>query len=167
MKEWYAVHTQPSNEATAAFNLMRQGFQIYLPQYVRARRHARRLEKVKRPLFPRYMFVKFDVMGQPWRNINSTFGVSRLVCCGEKPLAVPGVIIDEIKTREDNRGLVSLGRLIKYKAGDSVKVIEGALSELTGIFESARDDDRVSVLLELLGREVVVALPMDSIEALT
>ena len=166
MKKWYLVQTQPSNETSAAFNLVRQGYQIYLPQYVRARRHARRLDKVKRPLFPSYMFVKIDVMLQPWRRINSTIGVSRLVCFGEKPIAVPLEIIDAIKTREDHRGLVSLGHLIKYKTGDSVKVIEGALSELTGIFETARDDERVSVLLKLLGREVSVTLPMASIEAL-
>ena len=76
---WYVVQTQVNAEAKAARNLMRQGFEIYLPRYLKRRSHARKIEKVAAPLFPRYLFVCVDMEKQRWRSIQSTFGVSRLV----------------------------------------------------------------------------------------
>ena len=75
---WYVVQTQPHAESKAARHLCRQGFQIYLPRYLKRRRHARRTETVPAPLFPRYMFVAVDIAVQRWRSIQSTIGVSRL-----------------------------------------------------------------------------------------
>jgi len=60
-RRWYVVHTQPNGEGRADLNLCRQGFATYLPRYARRRRHARRQEVVKRPLFPRYLFVGLDL----------------------------------------------------------------------------------------------------------
>ena len=61
------------------------GFETYLPRYEKRRRHARRVETVAAPLFPRYLFVAIDLASQRWRSIHSTIGVSRLVCNGEDP----------------------------------------------------------------------------------
>ena len=41
---WYVVQTQVNGEARAAQNLMRQGFEIYLPRYLKRRRHARKID---------------------------------------------------------------------------------------------------------------------------
>jgi len=81
---WYVVQTQPHSERKASFHLVRQGFQTYLPQYLKRRRHARRTETVPAPLFPRYLFVLFDIATQSWRPIRSTIGVNHLVCQGEQ-----------------------------------------------------------------------------------
>lgn len=66
---WYVVQTQVNGEARAAQNLMRQGFEIYLPRYLKRRRHARKIDLTAKPLFPRYMFVAVDVATQRWRSI--------------------------------------------------------------------------------------------------
>ena len=50
---WYAVYTQPHAETKAAWHLNRQGFEIYVPRYLKRRRHARKIETVAVPLFPR------------------------------------------------------------------------------------------------------------------
>jgi transcriptional antiterminator RfaH len=81
---WYVVHTHPRAEAKALLNLDRQGFSCYLPRYLKRRRHARRLETVAAPLFPRYLFVALDLACQRWWSIRSTFGVADLVFNGEK-----------------------------------------------------------------------------------
>ena len=73
---WYVVHTQVLGEDRADLNLRRQGFETYLPRYLRTRRHARRVETVARPLFPRYLFVAMDVARDRWRAVQSTFGVA-------------------------------------------------------------------------------------------
>lgn len=155
-QHWYVVHTQPNGEARADLNLRRQGFATYLPRYARRRSHARRREVVKRPLFPRYLFVGLDLARDRWRAIHSTFGVNRLVLAGEEPLPVPPGVIDEIRAREDGEGLVTLGLPAGVGPGSRIRLVDGIFADAKGVLERIADDRRVAVLLELLGREVRV-----------
>src|SRR5438105_14046990 len=86
---WYVVQTQVNGEAKAAQNLLRQGYEVYLPRYLKRRRHARKTDFTAKPLFPRYMFVAIDMATQRWRSVQSTFGVSRLVTNGYDPAMLP------------------------------------------------------------------------------
>lgn len=61
MIAWYVAYTRFRGEYQAAAHLSRQGFQVYLPKYTKIRRHARRIERVASPLFPRYLFVAMDI----------------------------------------------------------------------------------------------------------
>ena len=89
MERWYVAETHPQSEAKALAHLARQGYAAYLPRYLKSRRHARRTDTVKAPLFPGYLFVFMDVAKTRWRAIRSTIGIRHLICEGEKPLAVP------------------------------------------------------------------------------
>ena len=100
--------TQPRAESKARVHLGRQGFETYLPRYFKKRRHARRVETVQAPLFPSYLFVAIDREKHRWRSINSTVGVSHLVCNGEEPAPVPDYVIDALRDREDETGLIRL-----------------------------------------------------------
>jgi transcriptional antiterminator RfaH len=162
---WYVVQTQPHAEAKAAAHLCRQDFQIYLPRYLRRRRHARRIETVPSPLFPRYMFVAVDMAVQRWRSIHSTIGVTRLVCNGDAPAAVADGVIEGLQRREDERGFVRLERRPPFAEGDKIRVVEGVFSACLGLFESTTDGERVSILLDLLGRKVRVVLDSDLVAA--
>src|SRR5215831_10830985 len=86
---WYLAHTRPNNERKAEFHLNAQGFVTFLPQIEKTIRHARRLATVRRPLFPRYLFVRFDVTQDRWLSVNGTIGVGRLVMQDGRPVAVP------------------------------------------------------------------------------
>src|SRR5258708_11637802 len=88
---WYVAQTHPHAEVKASLHLRRQGFEIYLPRYLRSRRHARRVETVAAPLFPGYLFVAIDMATQRWLSIQSTIGVARLVRDGARPAAVPAL----------------------------------------------------------------------------
>src|SRR6266571_1775722 len=105
---WYVVQTQVNAETKAACNLVRQGFEIYLPRYLKRRSHARKIEKIAAPLFPRYLFVRIDMQTQRWRSIQSTFGVSRLVCNGSDPVPVAPQVFSSLKVREDESGYIKL-----------------------------------------------------------
>jgi transcriptional antiterminator RfaH len=161
MERWYVAATQPRAEAKALWHLQRQGFTAYLPQYRRLRRHARRTDEVRRPLFPGYLFVRMDVARAAWRAICSTVGVSRLVCNGDMPAAVPEDVIDDIRTREDANGLVVMTPA--FRPGDAVRIVAGALADRIGLFQCASDGDRVLLLLEMLGRPVAVRVPMEAV----
>lgn len=164
-KRWYVVHTQPHAEAKAAANLCRQGFDAYLPRYLKRRRHARRVETVATPLFPRYLFAAIDVTTQAWRAVHSTIGVVHLICAGERPTAVGDGIIAELKRREDERGFVQLERTPQFELGEKVRVLDGVFSACLGLFDGMTDGERVAVLLDLLGRKVRVVLDADFVTA--
>ncbi|MEK9966651.1 MAG: transcriptional activator RfaH [Rhodospirillaceae bacterium] len=159
MDRWYVVHTRPNGEQTALANLLRQGFHAYLPQHLRRRRHARKLTQVRRPLFPRYLFVRINIERERWRAIHSTIGVSHLVGSGETPLPVPEGIVEEISSREDDNGLIDLDRERTYQPGDRLQILSGALMDKIGLFAAMDDADRVVLLLDLLGRQVRVKMP--------
>ena len=163
-RSWYIVRTHARAEAKAALNLERQGFPIYLPRYLKRRRHARRVEIVAAPLFPRYLFVAIDIASQRWRSIQSTFGVAQLVCNGDDPSAVSAAIVDELRQREDAKGFVQLTRR-GFAKGEKVRVVEGVFSACLGLFEGMTDNERVTVLLDLLGRKVRVMMDLDAVAA--
>jgi transcriptional antiterminator RfaH len=162
---WYVVQTQVNGEVKAAQNLLRQGFEIYLPRYLKRRRHARKIDFVAKPLFPRYLFVAIDVAAQRWRSIRSTQGVSRLVCNGEEPATVPNGLLSALKAREDDCGFVRMEAKPAFALGDKVRVLAGAFMDSAGLFDGMEDHDRVAILLDMLGRKIRVHLDADMVAA--
>lgn len=165
LSNWYVVQTHPNAEAKAASHLERQGFSVYLPRYLKRRRHARKIQTVQAALFPRYLFVNIDLQSQRWRSIQSTIGVSRLVTNGEIPAPVPAPVISGLRDREDERGFIAMAQGPSFVPGDKVRVSGGAFAEALGLFEGASDRDRVAILLDLLGRKVRVMLGVDMVVA--
>jgi transcriptional antiterminator RfaH len=164
-RRWYVAQTHVHAESKAAFHLGRQGFEVYLPRYAKRRRHARRVDTVAAPLFPRYLFVSVDMATQRWHSIRSTIGITRLVANGDVPAFVPPAIIEGLKRREDANGFVQLEHRPRFASGDKIRVLEGAFCDALGLFEGITGQERAAILLDLLGRKVRVVLGMDVIEA--
>jgi transcriptional antiterminator RfaH len=162
---WYVVQTQAHAEGKAVAHLARQGFTAYLPRYLKRRRHARRIETVAAPLFPRYLFVTVDMVCQRWRAIHSTVGVARLVCNSDDPVPVTDDVIATLKAREDGQGFVTLRQRPRFAVGEKVRVLDGVFAECLGLFDGMKDSDRVAVLLDLLGRKVRLVLDEFSVTA--
>ncbi len=151
---WHAVQTKPGQENKAAFNLRRQGYGVYLPKYTCLRRHARKTERVERPIFSGYLFVAVDAGRQGWHCINSTLGVARLVAAADKPVAVPHAVIQALRDREGEDGCVRLEPQRHLKSGDKVRVTEGAFESFLGLYEGLTASERAIVLIDFLGRKV-------------
>jgi transcriptional antiterminator RfaH len=164
LASWFVVRTQVRAEEKAAHHLANQGFLPYLPRYRRRVRHARRSEMVLRPLFPGYLFVHLDPTQCRWRSINGTFGVREILCNGESPLPVPTFIIDGIKAREDETGAVKLVAP-RFVRGQVVRLLDGPMADINGLFEEMRDENRVVLLVSLLGRQVRMQVPAGAVTA--
>src|SRR5262249_51286582 len=161
-RRWHVAQTHIHAELRATQHLNRQGFEVYLPRYLKKRRHARRVETVAAPLFPRYLFVAVTST-QRWHSIRSTIGITRLVANGDLPAVLPEAVIEGLKRRADPDGFIRLER--RFAPGDIVRVCDGAFCDLLGLFEDISGDDRAAILLNLLGRKVRVVLDTDMIEA--
>lgn len=164
MKQWFTVRTQTAAEAKADANLRNQGFETFLPRFRKLRRHARRVEIVLAPIFPRYLFVNLDLEVQRWRAINGTFGVVSLVTFGQLPSAVPAKVIDTIRDGCDAEGVMELPAP-EFKPGQPVVIERGPLANLVGLFERISGDRQVVLLVEMLGRAMQVALPFAAVRA--
>jgi len=162
---WYAVQTQPHAEMKALAHLERQGFKVYLPRFVRTRRHAGRVEKVQKPLFPGYLFVAFDIAMQRWRSVNSTIGVRKLLGNGDMPAIVDDKIIEALVAQQDEQGLIRLSTISRFATGDAIRVVDGVFFRALGIYEGMTDRQRVAILLDLLGRKVRVQIDIESLVA--
>ena len=162
---WYVVQTHINSEAKAASHLARQGFGVYFPRYLKRRSHARKVDTVARPLFPRYLFVAIDLATQRWRSIQSTMGVSHLVSWRDSPASVHDDVVGALKQREDDSGFIRLERRVRFSPGDTVRVLEGAFTDSLALVEGISDRERVAILLDFLGRKVRVLVGADLIVA--
>lgn len=162
---WFVAKTHPNGEQKAQFHLRRQGFDVYLPRYLRRVSHARRISWQPRPLFPTYLFAAMPGADQRWRAINSTVGVAHLICDALGPVPVPDGIVTALRNQEDDRGLVMTGRKVPFEKGAEVQVMSGAFADHIGRFEGATDDERVVILLDLMGRQVKAKVNLDAISA--
>jgi transcriptional antiterminator RfaH len=161
---WYAVSTRAHQETRAAQHLARQGYAVWLPQTRKTRRHARRTDVAAAALFPGYLFIAFDPARQPWRAINGTCGVQRLICRGDRPVAVPQGFMDELRARRDTEGFIALPEG-EFRAGDVVRLREGAFADHVATILRFEGRHRVWLLMHVLGRPVMTGAPREDIVA--
>lgn len=159
---WVAVWTHPNGEFKAEQHLLVQGFDVYLPRYQRQRRHARRVETVIRPFFPRYLFCRPSQDSRGLRSILSTRGVTRVVGHGESPDWVGDNVIAALRAREDEHGLMSPVDCLTI----GQKVALAGHPGLDLVFECVDDGERAILLLEFLGAQTRVRVPLDRLTAI-
>ena len=165
MISWSVAHTQSLKEKKAELHLLDQGFEVYLPRFKKMRRHARKVDEIIVPLFPRYLFIGMDLEVARWRSVNGTPGVSYLLMNQEHPALISNSIIDDLKRQESAEGLVSVGSLVVFTKGDKVRILDGTFKDYTATFEKLDDKQRVHLLLSFMGRETKFSLPMYAVEA--
>ncbi len=160
---WYVVYTQAQKEVLASQNLINQGFDVYLPRCRKRRCHARRVDTVLAPLFPRYLFVRIDPLVRRWRSINGTIGVCYLLTEGPDPIALADGVIDTIRERELD-GAVQV-QAPAFTKGQRLCVTDGPFADLDGLFECTDENQRVILLLEFMGRLVRTRVPGHAVTA--
>jgi transcriptional antiterminator RfaH len=160
-ERWYVVYTLPHCEERAQAQLKNQGYYAFLPRRQKTVRHARKLTTVITPFFPRYLFVVLDLTRHQWRSVNGTFGVATLVMQGDQPHPVPRGVVETLVGSADARGLLQLRQ--QLKVGGPVRLAVGPFAERLAILQSLDDSGRIRVLLDILGRQVLVSTGCGSV----
>lgn len=156
-RRWYLIYSKPRMEKQAEENLRRQGFETYLPMVKSRRRRNSRYTTVIEAFFPRYLFIHLDTQTDNWAPIRSTLGVTRMVQFGGVPAIVPNELVDLLKANEDEAGLQMLDNK-EIKKGDKVKIIDGPFAGYQGIYHKKKSADRVSILLDIVGKQSEVTI---------
>jgi transcriptional antiterminator RfaH len=159
--QWYLIHSKPLAEEIAQVNLERQSYATYLPRLVQTIRRRQRWTQSIVPLFPRYLFLQLD--GQrSLKPVHSTIGVSNIVRFGTCCAVVPDEVIAQLRARADPAtGLHRLRAAARFARGTRVRITAGPFSGINGVFEHAEGEERVVLLLSLLGHEVPVEFPTE------
>ena len=162
---WYIVQFKPNSHKIAVRNLERQGFETFLPMHEVMRRTAIKFETVTQPLFAGYMFVACYPEKAPWRQLNSTYGISRMLSFADGPKAMPDALITGLRARCNNVGKVM--PLEKYEAGQSVEMHSGPFSNFIATVEQMASDARVWLLLDFMGKATRVQVDCQQIQTVS
>lgn len=154
---WYLAQLKPNCAGIAQRNLARQGFAVFLPLERTTRRQGKRLVTVRRPYFPGYVFVGTHGAASPWRAIQSTQGIARLVRFGIEPAPVPRALVAELQQACDAEGCIALQAALT--AGDNVHITHGPFASFIGQVENCAPEDRAWVLIDVMGQATRVSLP--------
>jgi len=150
-KRWYLLYSKPKKEELARVNLERQGYPTYLPMMRTPRRRSgRRIIRVE-PMFPRYLFIHLDTESDNWAPIRSTLGVANLVRFGMYPSPVPEDLVELLAARENAEGVQDIP-LHSFEEGQKVRIEEGPFMGYEGIFLARTSQERVMVLLDIVGK---------------
>jgi transcription antitermination factor NusG len=152
--KWFALQVRTRWEASTALLLDGKGFESFLPTYKTRRRWRSRLKEVTAPLFPGYVFCRFDVCNR--LPILVTPGVIAIVGRGKVPLPVDEGQISAIQA------VVSSGFHPEpwpfLEVGQRVRIETEPLCGLEGILLSIKGGSRVVLSVSLLRRSVALEI---------
>jgi transcription antitermination factor NusG len=151
---WYALNVRPRFERSVVVHLSSRGYKPFLPCYSAKRQWSDRVKSIELPLFPGYLFCRFDINSR--FPIVTTPGVNFIVGVGRVPEAISDAEIEAI------RAIVNSG--LRYEphpfvaVGQVVQVEQGALSGLFGLVTDIKGTSRLIVSINLLRRSVATEI---------
>ena len=154
MKKWYLIKTKPRQEKIAINNLENQNFHAYCPSALINNKHV--------VLFPGYLFIQLDENVQNWAPIRSTKGVLNFVRFGLNFAKIPNSVIDFIKHNEFNTA-EKIENLNEFNPGDKVQITEGVFKNCIAIFKSFKPNERVILLMSLMGQQQTINIKKKSL----
>ncbi len=159
---WFCVHTQPKHEHIAAAHLLKDlEIEVYLPR-IRFKRSTRRGPKLfTEALFPSYLFARFDIT-LCLRKVHHARGVCSIVHFGHQWPAIPTNVIEDLRATIGSDHVYDIHK--ELQRGDSILISGGAFHDLRAVVDRVMPArERVSVLLDFLGRQTTVVLPMEAV----
>jgi transcriptional antiterminator RfaH len=154
MRNWYLIKTKPRQENVAIKNLENQEYSTYCPTV--------KIKNNNVVLFPGYIFIHLDKKQENWSPIRSTKGVLNFVRFGLNFAQAPDTVIEFLKANE----LINKEKLInlnKFKSGEKVRIIDGVFKNCVAIFKSSKSEERVILLMNLLGQQQTINIKQESV----
>ncbi|MQF67767.1 hypothetical protein FIM07_04945 [SAR202 cluster bacterium AD-802-F09_MRT_200m] len=160
---WFVARTEPRAEFLAADELARDGFEIFFP-HINAR-HLRHGES-EVPLFPGYMFIRWDTETAGWPAFRPGHRLAGWVKFDDEVPSIPDEVVAELVGRWDE--IKEAGGLWRrFQHGQKVRVVSGALESLAEVLEAPKSPQgRVRILMEFMGRMISAQVDPQDLQAL-
>ena len=170
--KWYVAHTYSGYENTVkatiektiqSRNLQDQILAIAIPMETVTEITESGVSKTyDRKLYPGYVFVKMVYSDDTWHVIRNIRGVAGFVgTSGSDPIPL---------TEEEvyQMGVEKREIVVNYSVGDTVRILDGPLSSFTGVVDNIEvDQNSVSVIVSMFGRETPVEFELDQVEVIS
>jgi transcription antitermination factor NusG len=158
---WFALQVRTRHEKAIAGFLQAKGYEQFVPHYELRKRWSDRVKVTEAPLFPGYLFCRFDP--QYRLPILKTPGVIQIVGCNRIPVAIDEQEIQAIQT------LIASGLPAQpwpfLAVGDRIRIESGSLRGLDGIVVKLKENRRLVVSVTLLRRSVAVEIDSALVES--
>ena len=155
---WYALRVQSRLGAVASAGLRTKGYEAFLPVYRSRRRWSDRVKQIDLPLFPGYLFCRFELHDR-LLPVLTTPGVIGMVAAGETLIPIADEEIESIRT------VLRSGLATKpwpfLSVGSRVYIERGPLAGLEGTITNTDKVCRLVVCVTLLQRSVAVEIDYD------
>lgn len=159
---WYAIRVRSKFERGVAASLSGKGFEQYLPLYRSRRQWSDRMKDLDLPLFPGYLFCRFDVQAR--LPILTIPGVISVVGCGKTPIPVSDEEVDTIQM------MVRSGFLLRpwpqLVVGSRIVIEKGPLQGVEGVTLDIKKKHHLVVSVPLLQRSVAVEIDREWVRPL-
>jgi transcription antitermination factor NusG len=159
---WFAVFVRSRLEKTVAAVLEQKNLEVFLPVQISKRRWSDRVRKTETPLFPNYVFCRFDPISRV--SVLSTSGVIKILGGPSGPLHVDAGEIESIRTLCNARR--ELTPIAFIPPNHKVRIEQGPLAGVEGTVVCVKNHFRLVVCVSLLRRSVLAEVDMDSVSEL-
>ncbi|HXJ40514.1 MAG TPA: UpxY family transcription antiterminator [Bryobacteraceae bacterium] len=149
---WYALQVRSRKEGYVASQIQGQGYECLLPTYKSVRKWSDRVKEVEQPLFPGYLFCRFDFESR--RPVITTPGVLQIVGYGRTAISVSDEEIQSLQLAVSSG--IPKQPWPYLEVGQRVRVNYGTLSGLEGILVNVKGNHRVILSVTLLQRSVAM-----------
>jgi transcription antitermination factor NusG len=153
-ENWFALYVKPRHEKVVTRLLTGEGLETFLPLYTRRHVYETRSKDNELPLFPGYVFCRFDVLKRT--PVLATTGVLSIVGIGKSPAPIDEIEIQSLQTTTKAR--LSMQPCDFFPAGHRVRITRGALADVEGTVVEVRNGTRLILSISLLQRSVQVEI---------
>lgn len=157
---WFGVRTRSNHEKVTATLLSAKGYEQYLPSYKSRKRWSDRVVETERPLFPGYVFCRFDPkLRMP---ILTTPGVVTVIGFGNEPAPISDAEIEAVQAVL--RSGLRAEPCHYLHEGQRIRVNQGSLMNLEGILVRKKSEWRMVVSVSMLQRSISVEIDREWID---
>ena len=156
---WFCVRSQIKREHLAAGHLRHMaGVEVFLPR-IRFRRNTRRgVVRVTEAQFPNYLYARFDWQTSLAR-VHHAPSVSGVIHFGARWPTIPNDIVEDLRRAVGENQIHVVDPA--PAPGDPVQITGGVFHGLQAVITRVMPArQRVTVLLDFLGRQTAVELPL-------
>lgn len=176
-KHWYVLHTYSGYENKVKQNIesraQSMGMEDFIFRVVVPEQEEREIKNGKEKIsskktFPGYVLVEMTMTDDSWYVVRNTPGVTGFVGshgAGSKPAPL---LDEEISFILRDLGMSKREVDFDVEVGETVTIIEGAFSGLTGeITEVDNEKQKLKVNIDMFGRETSTELDFEQIDKLS
>tara|TARA_Y100000022_G_C13087405_1_gene300642 strand:- start:84 stop:593 length:510 start_codon:yes stop_codon:yes gene_type:complete len=159
---WVVAQLKPNMLKKAELNLLRQSFEYYAPKELYTVRKGNLFKRVKKLLFPGYIFVKINILNRDLSTLGNTLGISKVLkSTNGKAATLPETFIQNLK--KNSHINFNINQKQELKVGKIIKCIDGPFTGLIGQIYKLEESGRLKILFEIINGSYTVSLKTNKI----